>query len=236
MKEEVRKILEMLESGKISAEQAERLISAIYEGEKRDKGERKKGFESAIENAVEKFVLDVISTTFKAVGEGLKFAPFIPSEISEAFSEVSKGISGDFKNLDEDFYIVRAFSDDVVVSTSPDSQLKPGEYRKNSLIIPENSKLALKVVDGDAELNGKFDKVICVIIDGNLEFKGWFNLLDLHIIDGDATVKTDIRDLKESVKVIDGEKDIPELPGGSREIKGTIIDGDLEIISLDSSR
>ncbi|MEO0138878.1 MAG: hypothetical protein ABIL16_05935 [candidate division WOR-3 bacterium] len=236
MNEEVRKILEMLESGKITAEQAERLISAIYEGEKRDKGERKKGFEGAVEDVVGKLVLDVISATFKAVGKGLKLAPFVPSEISEAFSEAGRGIGEAFKDLDEDLYIVEVISDNVVVSTSPDSHLKPGKYRKNNLIIPENSKLALKVVDGDAKLNGKFDRVICVVIDGNLEFEGWFNLLDLHIIDGDARIKTDIRDLKEGVKVLQGAKDIPELPGGGREIKGTIIDGNLKVISLDSSR
>lgn len=230
MKGEVRKILEMLENGKINAEQAEKLINALYGEKGRD--EKKRNFESAMED----FILGVISSAFEAVSEGLKLAPLIPSEISEAFSEVSRGLKEDFKNLGRDFYIVKITSGDVEVSTSPDSRLKPGEYREKRLILPENSKLALKVADGDTKLTGKFDEVICIVVDGDLEFKGWFNILDLHMIDGDATVETDIMDLKESVKVIDGEKDIPELHGGDREIRGRIIDGDLKIISSDSSR
>lgn len=239
MKEEIRRILRMLEEGKISSDEAYRLIMALNEEPKYQKEEV---LESKLGESMENFIMNVISSTFEMVGKSLAAVPFM-KDIGEAFISASSIIKGDmFENLSEDFYMVHIVEGNVHIETSSTSQLKPGKYKEKYLRIPENSKLAVAVVDGSITVEGNYKEILVHITDGDVVVKGNFDELKLSIIDGDTTVYTPLDDLSIDVRIVSGDVYAEGNPiregnryiygNGRRKITGRIIDGDLKVNQL----
>jgi hypothetical protein len=111
MSEERKKILEMLSEGKISVEEAEKLLVALEEGEKESEGiAGEPGFKGikylrVLVEPKEKGGDRVnIRVPLNLIRAGLKWASFIPEEaqtkVNDALSE--KGLDLNFKNMSKD--------------------------------------------------------------------------------------------------------------------------------------
>jgi len=108
MKEERRKILDMLAEGKISVDEAERLLSALISDEpgqdkKREDKSRLKYLRVLVEpgpNSAEGEKIN-IRVPIKLIRAGLKWAAFIPQNVQGKVDEAlhEKGIDMDFSNL-----------------------------------------------------------------------------------------------------------------------------------------
>ncbi|NPB04159.1 MAG: hypothetical protein GXO39_07090 [Thermotogae bacterium] len=241
MAEELRRILKMVEEGRISAEEAERLIRALQDTrlaprEVKTKVQTPRTFEDSLEKAISNFVQSILNSVFNTVGRQLSTALG-----EENVGEVFKGF-GKWENLPENAYGINVLDGDVHINTSPDSHLPPGQYSEKELTLPENADVFVAVVDGNISLDGNFSDIRIHIVDGNMRLKGHFETLSLNIVDGDAHVHTDLNDLCVDVNQIDG-KTVAE-PGyrlegtkliygeGKRKVRGTIVSGDLYIHPL----
>ncbi len=256
MREEIRRILRMLEEGRITAEEAERLINAIEEREEEKPGwrwESRRGTEGkgggrrgegspSFEDAIANLVMGVLSATFKTLSQTFRFIP-VPGmgEFGKVFAEVAEGIERfgpENFDLPEDAYVVKLVEGDVEVITSSDSDLKPGTYRRKRLVVPPGSSVAVFVVDGDVSLSGDYGEVITQTVDGSVRFRGKFSRMSVFTVDGDVDVEFSGRGLTVDVKVLSGEilANAPMdgtgrivLGDGSSLLEGRIVDGDLRV-------
>ncbi len=246
-----------MEEGRITAEEAERLIRAIEEREEesgwgwrdrrgerrraeRRKREHREGGGSFLDDAISNMVVGIISATFKALGQTFRFLPGM-NELGDVFSEVAEGLEKfgpESTDLPENAYVVRIVEGDVEVSTSPDSTLKPGMYRRKRLIVPPGSNVALFVVDGDISITGDYNEVVAQTVDGSVEFEGKFSRMAVGVVDGDVEVEFSGGGLTVDVKILSGEvlTDAPMdeagrivLGDGSSLLEGVIVDGDLRV-------
>ncbi len=113
MSEETRRILDMLAQGKISADEAEKLLAAVAEG--RTSGDAGQGSKSPVDKTGFQYLRVVVEpgpdsekgekvnirVPLNLIRAGLKWAAFVPkharSKVNEAFQE--KGIDMDFDRL-----------------------------------------------------------------------------------------------------------------------------------------
>ena len=271
MREEIRRILKMLEEGRITADEAERLINAIEEREEeetrwpgwgwkgrrgmggpwgmmkermreRKREHREEGGASSFDEAISNLVMGVLSTTFKALSQSFRFVP-VPGmgELREIFAEIAEGIEKfgpESVDIPQDAYVVKLVEGDVKVSTSPDSDLKPGMYRRKRLVVPPGSNVALFVVDGDISITGDYGEVVAQTVDGSVKVRGKFSRMAVSVVDGDVDVEFSGRGLTVDVRVFSGEilADTPMddsgrivLGDGSSLLEGRIVDGDLRV-------
>jgi len=112
MSEERKKILEMLAQGKISVEEAERLLSALSEspgesisGEKADKP-KIKYFRVMVEPGPESETKDRVNVRvpIKLIRAGMKFASLLPKDVQGKVDNALKesGVSLDFSQINEE--------------------------------------------------------------------------------------------------------------------------------------
>ena len=257
MREEVRRILKMLEEGRITAEEAERLIAALEERmreeeetERSDWGGRRRRRRrihweeepTSFEEAISNLVMGVLSTTFKALSQTFRFVP-IPGtgELREVFAEIAEGIEKfgpESVDIPQDAYVVKIVEGDLEVSTSPESALKPGMYRRKRLVVPPGSNVALFVVDGNISITGDYGEVVAQTVDGDVKVRGKFSRMAVSVVDGDVEVEFHGRGLTVDVRVFRGEilTDAPMdesgrivLGDGSSLLEGRIVDGDLKV-------
>jgi hypothetical protein len=250
MREEIRKILKMLEEGRITADEAERLIRAIEEKEEREESppwrsrrmERRRRWRdedstTPLERGIERLVMGVLAGTFEALSKSMGFIP----GLGETFSGLAEGFKNfgpEYFNLPEDTYVVQLLEGDVEVETSESSNLKPGNYRRKRLVVPPGSNVAVFVVDGNIHLKGDFNVVITQAVDGDVHLHGKFSRMTLRLVDGDAHVHFNGKGLTVEVDVLSGEivADAPMddqgrivLGDGSSRLDGKIVDGDLHV-------
>ncbi|MBS3817994.1 hypothetical protein KGY73_00590 [bacterium] len=111
MSEERKKILEMLSEGKISVEEAEKLLQALLKDEKEPKevkdqsGKETLKYLRVLVEPKEKGGDRVnIRVPLSLIRAGLKWASFIPKEAQEKVDEVlsEKGLDLDFKNMSKE--------------------------------------------------------------------------------------------------------------------------------------
>lgn len=229
MREEIRRILKMLEEGRITADEAERLIKAIEERESEGRGygwggpwnarRRRRMREredrhteegpTSLDEAISDLVMGVLSTTFRSLAQAFRFLPVPGTEgLREVFSEMAEGIEKfgpEHVDLPENAYIVRLVDGDVEVRTSPDSPLKPGTYRRKRIVVPPGSNVALFVVDGDISLEGDYGEIVAQTVDGSIDLKGNFARMAVSVVDGDVDVEFFGRGLTVDVRVLSGE-------------------------------
>ena len=135
MSEERRKILEMLSDGKISVDEAEKLLAAISSSDSDSGRDSSRGkaqpkylrilVEPSEENGDGERVN--IRVPFKLVRAGLKLASFIPkhaqTKVNEALSE--KGIDMDFSNItSEDLEELITHLDDFSVDIEGEEKVR----------------------------------------------------------------------------------------------------------------
>lgn len=123
MSEERMRILNLLAEGKISAEEAEKLLSASEKAVKTPKAERTKGKHFYVQvdpkegKSAEKVMVKIPMALLKA---GIDISKLIPSDARDSIGESmrDKGIAFDFasldsENVDEIFEALREMSIDV---------------------------------------------------------------------------------------------------------------------------
>ncbi len=249
MRDEVRRILKMLEEGRITAEEAERLINAIEEGERKRRGGSKgegvhrNGGTVSFEEAISNLVMGVLSTTFKALSQTFRFLP-VPGtgDLGKVFAEMAEGIDRfgpENVELPEDAYVVKILEGNVDVRTSPDSHLEPGTYRRKRLVVPPGANVAVFVVDGNISITGDYGEIVAQTVDGNVEIKGRFSRSLVSVVDGDVDVEFSGKGLTVDMRVFSGEilADAPMdgsgrmvLGDGSSLLEGRIVDGNLRVV------
>ncbi len=249
----------MLEEGRITAEEAERLITALEERAREEEeperpdwgwgGPRRRRRRihweegpTSFDEAISNLVMGVLSTTFKALSQTFRFVP-VPGtgELREIFAEIAEGIEKfgpDSVDIPQGAYVVKLVEGDLEVSTSPESDLKPGMYRRKRLVVPPGSNVALFVVDGNISITGDYGEVVAQTVDGDVKVRGKFSRMAVSVVDGDVEVEFYGKGLTANVRVFSGEilTDAPidrsgriVLGDGSSLLEGRIVDGDLRV-------
>ena len=99
---EAKRILEMLEDKKITVEEAERLLSALGESEKKEKAKKAHWFKVRVFEGNQqkpKVKIDLPLGLVKVLAKmGMKFSGKIPKSVTEKLQE--KGINIDLENID----------------------------------------------------------------------------------------------------------------------------------------
>ncbi len=232
MNEEIRKVLEMLQEGRITVEEAERLISALQSGGEQEPphgyssryGEdeqthSRRAFDS-LEGSVEEFVRGILRMTFGAVAGALHLIPGLSEVFSEAAEEI--GREDYSKYVEEGYIVVRSTGDDVRVTTG-NVEVGPGVYRSSSMVVPENTRVMVSSVGGDVHVRGNFEEVRIRTLGGDASFRGYFRKLVADTLGGDMELETPVRGLKLRVDTMGGSADMPE---GYRMEGNTVIYGE----------
>ncbi|NPA80376.1 MAG: hypothetical protein GXO29_04930 [Thermotogae bacterium] len=239
MRDEIRRVLKMLEEGRITAEQAERLIDAIerHHPERKPTSKSSGGsFQSRLEDRIASFVMDIIQMAFDSVAQRMGpqagQAHDVLSRIAESMEEIRS------ENLPEDYYVIRILEGDVRVRTSPGSQLSPGTYAQEELVVPPGSKVAVNLVDGDVQIEGDYEELRVWVVDGDIRFRGKFKEMLFNAVDGNVHVLFTGSGLTVEVDTIDGSVKAPGarrengrliLGDGSAHLGGRIVEGDLHV-------
>ncbi len=165
MNEEIRKILELLEQGKITVEEAERLIAALQSGRSRaeeepprdysDRYERKKsreriGFDS-FEESIEEFVRGILRMTFGAVAGALHFIPGLSEVFSEAVGEIDREDYSEY--VEKGYIVIKGAGNDVRLRTD-NVEVNPGVYKTSTMVVPENARVVVVSMGGDVHARG----------------------------------------------------------------------------------
>lgn len=100
----------------------------------------------------------------------------------------------------------------------------------STLLVPANTDLKIKVVDGDVDVSGLNGKVGLRSVDGDLEVKGCEGQIKLHTVDGDIEVDHCIGSL--NTKTTDGDVTASGVFGG---IYFTSVDGEGEFTLKEGS-
>ncbi len=182
--ENVKEILNMLKEGKISVDEAERLIRAIGETKKK---ETRTGIGGLVESILDKTFSLVSSVT------GIKFKEVKPDNL-------------------EGYFIINAYSGDVEIKTDKDTKIEPREYTSFSdekIVLPENANVYVRCMGGDVEIEGKFNNVYLNSYGGDIEFRGDFEHMEILAYGGDCELKINCDDLTIEVENFGGNLKFP---------------------------
>lgn len=184
--EEIRRILKMLEEGKITAEEAEKLISAIEEKGKRDKGV------SSLGKVIGETVSSALSVIPGLLGSVLFFSGEEIEEEEKVFSfnkeePLEINISGgdlDIKTEEKDEIILRGkgkynFSENKLTLSSGDFFLTLPKIKDLKLIINAGDfdgeifadKVNIILNAGDADIFLKALELNCIVNMGDMDIK-----------------------------------------------------------------
>ncbi len=221
MNEEIRKILELLEQGKITVEEAERLIAALQSGGSRveqepphdysDRYGRKRsrgsnGFDG-FEESIEEFVKGILRMTFGAVAGALHFIPGLSEAFSEAVGEIDREDYSEY--VDKGYIVIRSTGDDVHLKTDH-VNVDPGVYRTSRMVVPENAHVLVVSMGGDVHARGNFEEIRIKTLGGDAHFRGHFRRLFANTLGGDMELETPIQGLTLHIYTLGGDVDIPE--------------------------
>lgn len=185
MREEIERILKLLEEGKINADEAYKLIEALERSEK----ERKKEEEFGIFD-VGKMVQDAIRTTFQVV----------PVSIRSTFRKRTISEEIDLKSREK--LKIKVDAGDVRIKTYEGEKIKiegEGYYELNEELIrltgeldisvPELKRLELELSAGDVEASVKADVICFEVKAGDMDAEVESNKLEAHVKMGDLDIR-----------------------------------------------
>ncbi len=217
--EEIKKVLEMLEKGKISSEEAERLIKAIKKARKsvRVKPQTVTGILSDMGH----FVSSIVSTGVKsAMHYGRKGKMKGEAQIpyyEEIFINAVASNMEIYQEKREDIYVEY---NGLFKYDGNEINIKGGRFE---IYVPEKISLNMRLLGANAEIEGNFEKVDVKLKGAGLEADIDFKNLFIDINSGNAEVEVPEGAL--SVEISENLSSI-NLPEGFREIDGKYIYGE----------
>ncbi|MDI6851907.1 MAG: DUF4097 family beta strand repeat-containing protein [bacterium] len=220
MEEAIKKVLDLLEQGKISPEQAERLIRAIREAQSQKEQSEKEKMRTIEKSMGLNIISDVLNEVFTTVGETVKtsinsafeFGLHGPQEFkSEIFENIKelrvKVLGGDLEiKPSEEEKIIAFFKGqyNIAEEVLNITLIKDGELK-----VPQNTKLNLYILGGDVKIKGFYQEIQIDMKGGDVEGNVDFNKLTCKIAGGDIEIKTRKSPLKLQLKAIGGDIELP---------------------------
>ncbi len=229
MNDEIRKVLEMLEQGKITVEEAERLITALQSGGGRREQESPHGYSRgyeesgrgvSFEESVEGFVREILRMAFGAVSGALHFIPGLSESFREAVEEIDREDYAEY--VEKGYIVIRGAGDDIRVRTG-EVDVTPGIYRSSTMVVPENSRIVIISLGGDVRVRGNFEEIRIKTFGGDALFKGRFRSLISDTFGGDVELETPIHGLRLRINTMGGSVHMPE---GYRREGNTVVYGE----------
>lgn len=213
MEEPIKRVLNMLYEGKISAEEAERLIRAIKEAlseEEKTKENNKKSY------TLGATLREVFSTISETIGESIEGA----IQLSKNFKNY-----GDFQIDGKKLVRVNLLGGTLDLTTYSGSEIKgnfKGGYSvgENSvslwttdnarLEVPENIDLEISSLGGNADISGNFGSLIVSTKGGSLKLDADFSELYGKIMGGTSHLLIPKAPLKIKIKQYGGNVLLPK--------------------------
>ncbi len=217
MEESIKRVIKLLEDGKITAEEAERLIKAIKELSKKEEecketiegSAKQEPYPGDLPNQIFKMVGDIINETIKS-STGL-----IRKKTAEMDIEIEK----------KDNIFINVLGGDIDIS-SWDSQLIKGNLRgaynvgedffkmtvngDTTLQLPENVNLTVSLLGGDGKISGVFNEVTLSAMGGDLELDLDFKRLKIVSYGGDIMILLPKKPVKIYPTSFGGSIELPE--------------------------
>ncbi len=201
--DEIKKVLELLEAGKISAEEAERLIKAI-----RDVNEERKEDESGF-FGISGLISDIVGKTVK---DAIKFSKTSWSRAVSTEIPVKDDIN--ISILGGEVRIREGNSDKVLIES------KGGFYHleeekeirikgEADVQIPAFKNLYLKVLGGEVEMEGRCKNFSVKLMGGEIYSEADFEYADIYVIGGEFELKTERKPMVVKVREFGGDIDLP---------------------------
>lgn len=246
MEDAIKKVLEMLEAGKISSEEAERLIRAIKESGKK---ESKKEF--AVENLenLGEFISEIMGKSLKtAFSSAFKFAKGgfsekINMEISakEKVKINTQGSEIEIKSGERENTMIKGIGVQIEAFNTEDNEtlveIQSGEAE---ILMPSGKDIELLLQGSEAEVRGNFRNIDINAQGSDLEFHSEFERAKIKVFGGDFTLTTSKKPLQINAKIFGGDVELPDGfkkqgnvyifgDGEHKEIEVEIYGGDFEL-------
>jgi|Deesub1362B_J571_1020462.scaffolds.fasta_scaffold00405_24 hypothetical protein len=226
MEEAIKKVLEMLEEGKISPEEAEKLIKAIKES-----GKKEPESDFSVQNLGE-FVSEIVSKSLKtAFSSAFKFAKGGSSEkinmeipAREKLKITAQGSEIEIKSEQRETVIINGIGVKLEALDKKENETSieviAGEAE---ILMPSGKDIELIVQGGDTEVKGDFKSINVNIQGDDAEFYSDFEKAEIKIMGGDFTLTTSKKPLKINIMCLGGDFELPE---GFKKEDGYYIYGD----------
>ncbi|GEM_PF-4864138 len=217
--EEIKKILELLEKGKISSEEAERLIRAVREAEKSVRVEPQTV--TGILNDLGHFVSSVVSTSVKsAIHYGKKRKMSGEVEIPYHDEIFINAVASNVEICQEKRENVYVEYNGIFKYKDNKIETKSGRIE---IYVPEKISLNMQLMGANAEVEGNFEKIDVKLKGASLEADIDFKNLFMDINSGSAEIE--IPEGALSVEIHENLSNI-ELPEGFKKMGDKYIYGE----------
>ncbi|HOP32119.1 MAG TPA: hypothetical protein PKU94_01900 [Candidatus Hydrothermia bacterium] len=235
MEETIKKVLKLLEDGKISPQEAERLIKAIKESTSGEEKPRKIQFTH--EHKLGNVVSDVFTSVTEAVGESIESAIHVAKTHHL------------YENLQlKPVKTIRAtvLGGDAEISSHIDPLISAnfwGNYNesensvnftivsKGVIKVSRGSDVEVSVLGGNVEINGDYGDMNLRVKGGDIHLDVRFNKIYLNIMGGDVKFTTPRKPIRMNVKKIGGDIKLP--PEFVKIEEGLFVFGEGEYKNID---
>ena len=203
MEEVIKKIIDMLESGKITVEDAEKLIRAVRESGKREKEYRFFDF-----GFIPEMVKNAIHSAFIYGKGGFKeiITEIPPKEIIKITA-----FNGDIDVKSQKINNIKIKAENAKLEEKG-NELLINSYGDVEILVPEENKVSLTLnsYSGEIELQGNFKKVETRSYSGDIFIDAEFDEMDLNTYNGDSKIKTKRKPVIINFNTYSGEIELPE--------------------------
>ncbi len=217
MEEAIKKVLDLLEQGKITAEEAERLIRAIKEAEltkEQTEKESEKGAKAGLG-----IISEVLDEVFTTVGETVRTSIGSALEIALKHEKFEMETFENVKKLN-----VKVLGGDLKIEPAEDEKITAsfkGQYRVEEdllnitivddakIKVPQSVKIALTLLGGDVVIKGYYPEINIDVKGGDFGGKIDFERLTCRVTGGDVEVITPKKPLKLRISALGGDYELP---------------------------
>lgn len=221
MEEAIRKVLDLLEQGKLTPEEAEKLIRAIKETESSKEKTYKETSKSERSTKAGFGIPDILDEVFTNVGETIRTSISSAFEVAQRHQEFE---SQTFENINE--LNIKVFGGDLEIKPIEGEKIVAsfkGNYNvegdslylniidEGKLEVPQGINLNLAVLGGDVEIKGYYPEINLNVKGGDVGGEVDFNKLIGKVMGGDIELKTPEKPLRLQAKVLGGDLEIPSV-------------------------
>ncbi|HID32705.1 MAG TPA: hypothetical protein EYP24_04940 [bacterium (Candidatus Stahlbacteria)] len=205
MNEEIRRILKMVEDGKISAEEGVRLIEALEQGRKRSRG-----IFTILDG------LDDLGRGFKGLGTGLGRKEF---RFPGAKELDLKGVSGDITIKGDRADLITITGDGLMIARESDNRVRIKAMSGDiTAVVPEKTNLNLVSASGDVEISDLSGNLTLKVAAGDITIKNFSGRIDISGAFGDLDL--DLSHLEEGhIKAAFGDIEVGLNPDEDVEVE-----------------
>ncbi|MEN3045025.1 MAG: DUF4097 family beta strand repeat-containing protein [Candidatus Hydrothermales bacterium] len=202
MEEAIKKIISLLEEGKISVEEAERLIKAVKEAGKKES--EFFGFRW-IPEMIEKKIKDSIRSAFIFSKKGEISTEILPKDIIQL-----KSYTGDVEIKSEKRENIKIEAEDALLEETEHKVFINSHSGDLELFVPEYKEIYATLYSGDIELSGNFKKIKIQTYSGDIYADVEFDEINIATYTGNFKLKTKRKPILIKVDTYSGEIKLPE--------------------------